>query len=96
MFSVLFIIIAISIAYSKCQSGEDDCNLVLNEINTRSPKLLKNQDFIELKMICANKRKSDSLQGYKVIGISTGLDKGKQVMTIDLIVNLWNEKLKRE
>lgn len=45
-------------------------------------------------MICSSERKSHSLQGYKVIGISTGIDKGKQVMTIDMITNLWNEKLK--
>lgn len=76
----------------QCQS--DDCSLVINEINTSSPKMFENQDFIELKMMCSKKRKSDSLQGYKVIGISTGIDKGKQVMTIDLIVNLWNEKVK--
>lgn len=68
---------------------------MINEINTRSPKNVKNQDFIELKMICESERKSDSLQGFKLIGISVGLEKGKQIMTIDLIVNLWNEKLKK-
>lgn len=56
---------------------------------------IKITDF-ELKMKCSNERKSDSLQGFKVIGISTGIDKGKQIMTIDLIVNLWNETLKKD
>lgn len=90
-YDILFIVIAIFIASVQCQN---DCNLVINEINTRSPTMLKNQDFIELKMLCGSARKSDSLQGFKVIGISTGFDKGKEVMTIDFVVNLWNEKLK--
>lgn len=47
-------------------------------------------------MICVNERRSNSLQGYKIIGISVGADvtKKKQEMSIDLIANLWNEKLK--
>lgn len=83
IFHILLVYFAILIALIQCQSDrqpkENDkrdtgCNLVINEINTRSPKVLKNQDFIELKMMCSNKRKSDSLQGFKVIGMSTGTD----------------------
>lgn len=81
----------------QCQSDDkfdDNCNFLINEINTNSPKVLKNLEFIELKMECTNERKSNSLQGFKVIGISIEQVNGKQVMTIDLIANLWNEKLK--
>lgn len=83
----------------QCQSDEkfeDNCNLLINEINTNSPKVLKNLEFIELKMQCTNKRKSDSMQGFKVIGISIEQINGEQVMTIDLIANLWNEKLQAD
>lgn len=45
--------------------------------------------------MCAEQRKSDSLQGFKVLGISAGSDStNAQTMTIDLIINLWNQKIK--
>lgn len=100
-----FLVSAI-IALIQCQSDEtleseveiesnNECRLVINEINTANPGIVKNQDFIELKMMCSEQRKSDSLQGFKVLGISAGPDStSKQVMSIDLVVNLWNQKFK--
>lgn len=61
--------------------ASEECNLLLNEINTGTPKNFKNRDFIELKIACENEIKLNSLQGYKIIGISIGNDlqkKGKR------------------
>lgn len=82
---------------SASASANDDCNLVINEINIESPGIVKTKDFIELKMVCANQRKSDSLQGFKILGISAGPDStNSQTMTVDLIINLWNQKIKNK
>lgn len=81
----------------KSDVNDDECKLLINEINMGSPSHLKTQDFVELKMTCHSERKSNSLQGYKVIGISAGpdtKDPTKQAMAIDFVANLWNEKLK--
>lgn len=74
-----------------CCKSENGCNLVINEVNTGTPANLKNNDFIELKMLCENAEDSNysSLQGTKIIGISAD----KETATIDLVVNLWNEKV---
>lgn len=81
----------------KSDVNDDECKLLINEINMGFPSHLKTQDFVELKMTCHSERKSNSLQGYKVIGISAGpdtTDPTKQAMAIDFVANLWNEKLK--
>lgn len=70
----------------------DGCSLVINEINTGTPKVIrKKEDFIELKLICGKRQsQTKSLQEFKVIGISTA---NVQQMSIDLVVNLWNSRL---
>lgn len=75
--------------------ASENCNLVLNEVNTGSPDRFRKKDFIELKMLCdpdTSTPKIKHLQGYKIIGISAGADTSgqKQQMTIDLIISLWN------
>lgn len=75
--------------------GDQDCILVINEINTGSPTNMKNKDFIELKAICETENpKKKTLQGFKIIGISTESDEASKTlkMTVDLVVNLWNSK----
>lgn len=85
VFIFAFVVICVGLKIS----GED-CDLVINEVNTGSPERLKKKDFIELKMICDSEQpKSKSLQGYKIIGISA--DSG--TMSIDLVVSLWNSKI---
>lgn len=82
-------IILLSFVRSGSES-ENDCNFFINKINTGSPANLKNQDFIEIKMLCENREdvSLSSLQGVKIIGISVW----KKSMTIDLVANLWNVK----
>lgn len=58
----------------ECLAGDDDCKVVINEINTGSPEKMKKMDFIELQAYCKSKKKV-SLQGYKIIGISAGTGK---------------------
>lgn len=79
------------------ENDEKKCVVVTNELNTGSLSAVKNNDFIELKRICGNQGKIESLQGYKVIGITVGVGaNNKQEMTIDMVVNLWNEKFKSD
>lgn len=77
---------------------DDRCTVLINELNTGSPGILHNKDFIELFADCTNKKKKSnslSLQGYKLIGISTGSGASDR-MLIDLVVNLWNAKTNRD
>lgn len=85
----MFLIALILFGIAICNAEE--CSAVLNEINSGSPAVFTNQDFIELKMFCDGVPKSKSLQGYKLIGISTG-NQNSDKMTIELVVNLWNSK----
>lgn len=99
VFTLSLFIIAVLKPQINGSFGESDCHLVINEFNTGSPNAVKNNEFIELKQNCGDERKIVSLQGYKVIGISAGVGVGtnnKQEMTIDLIINLWNEKMKSD
>lgn len=91
IFVVLVSTIAVFIRFQS-DENDNDCNFLINEINIGTPGHIKNQDFIELKMACYSQRKTNSLQGYKVIGMSVGPNS----IAIDLVVNLWNQKLKSE
>lgn len=71
------------------------CDIVINELNTGSPGILQNMDFIELFVICNTQITSGSLQGYKLIGISAGSGK-HDGMIIDLVVSLWNTQYPKE
>lgn len=76
-----------------------NCKLVINEVNTGSPENMRQNDFIELKALCdVPHPKKKSLQGYKIIGLSTGTGKSSntQQITIDLVVNLWNSQFNDE
>lgn len=79
-----------------CVSASDDsCNLLINEINTVDSSNIQSNEFIELKLICEDGQRKDSLQGFKVIGITAGLgNENKPENNINLVVNLWNEKIK--
>lgn len=78
-------------------NDKNKCIVVINELNTGSLSAVKSNDFIELKRICGNQGKIESLQVYKVIGLRAGVGaNNKQEMTIDLVVNLWNEKFKSD
>lgn len=88
------VLLCCSVFFLQSNTASDECSFLINELNTRSPANIKNREFVELKMVCVNERKIDSLQGYKVLGITIGSDSKK--MTIDLIVNLWNERLKSD
>lgn len=48
MFSIVWLLFVV---HSK---SEDNCNLVINEIDTGSPANVKNQVFIEIKILCEN------------------------------------------
>lgn len=60
------------------------CRVAINEINVIDPKKPENAEFIELRSFCGDM----ALRGYKLIGIVAG-EKGA---TIELVVQLWNER----
>lgn len=73
--------------------GEDNCAVIINELNTGSPENVKKSDFIELKLLCdSDNPKSLSLQGFKIVGMSFEKTSNSQRMSIDLVINLWNSK----
>lgn len=67
------------------------CNLVINEINSDDPQYFGKSDFLEFISYCDREQKSTSLQGFKVIGISTGTANSNK-MTVELVINLWNNR----
>lgn len=69
----------------------NECKLLVNEINADSPTDIKKTDFLEFVSYCNGVKKGISLQGYKVIGITTGTI-GASQMSIVLVMNLWNNK----
>lgn len=88
---IFLIFVFIFIKYNQCMYlfGESECAMLINEINTGTPESMRKSDFIELKMICDQDRpKTTSLQGFKLIGISTDTTSTTQKMSIDLVVNL--------
>lgn len=78
-------------AQSDNVNEDRQCTVLINELNTGSPGILHNMDFIELFAQCKSKKNPRSLQGYKLIGISAGSGDSDR-MLIDLVVNLWNTK----
>lgn len=52
-----------SLVESATDFSGNECNLVINKINTGIPELIQKKDFIELKLIC-QRSQSKSLQGY--------------------------------
>lgn len=73
------------------------CRVFINELNTGSPGIVQNQDFIELFVYCSrpSKKNKKSLQGYKLIGISAGSGASDK-MLIDLVVILWNSQWNKD
>lgn len=69
----------------------EDCNFVINEINSHKPGSFGKANFLEFVSFCSGALKSIPLQGYKVIGISTGTAHSNE-MSIELVVNLWNAR----
>lgn len=68
-----------------------NCFVTINEINTNTLDIkFKNNDFIEIKSFCDNKPSATTLQGFKIIGISTGT-KTTDNLSVDLVITLWNE-----
>lgn len=71
--------------------GFASCNLVVNEINIEDPQKIGNKDFIEFIAFCDGNPTNISLQGYKIIGLTTGTENQKRP-TIELEINTWNMK----
>lgn len=65
------------------------CNLLINEINADDPAKWGSYDFLELQSFCNGEPKSISLQGYKILGLTTGTGKHNSP-EIGLIINPWN------
>lgn len=65
-----------------------ESEVVINELNIIDPEKLERKEFIELKSTI-NGDKSLSLRGYKIIGLSAS----ETDTIIELVVNLWNEKI---
>lgn len=72
-------------------SDNSNCRLLINELNSGSPGNLGKNNFLEFTSYCGGDRTSIPLQGFKVIGISTGTTHANQI-TIDLVINMWNMK----
>lgn len=70
-------------------TADQPCRVFINELNTGSPGVIQNRDFIELFVHCTRQNKKRSLQGYKLIGISAGSGSSDK-MVVDLVINLWN------
>lgn len=76
---------------TKLETDDESCRVFINELNTGSPGIVQNKDFIELYVYCPKPTRKRSLQGYKLVGISTGSEASDQ-MVIDLVVNMWNSQ----
>lgn len=91
----LILVVWLAATITKCMYlfGEENCAVLINEINTGNPEKIKKTDFIELRLQCDEPNpKSVSLQGFKIIGISAEKTSNSQKMYIDLVINLWNSK----
>lgn len=64
---------------------EDDCRLIINEINVDDPSKPEKREYIELSTNCASEK---SLRGFKLLGLSANI-----IPTIDLVVHFWNAKI---
>lgn len=100
---VVFIVVLLVQARSYTNTEKDDglanstnielppCTLVINEINSDDPAYFGKSDFLELISYCNGVQKPTYLQGYKIIGISTGTAQSNK-MTVELVINLWNNR----
>lgn len=77
---------------SAFEDPDQHCWVFINELNSGSPGIIQNQNFIELFVYWTSENKKRMLQGYKLIGISGGFGASEK-MTIDLVVNMWNRLL---
>lgn len=94
----VFIFMLVVICVRLKITGED-CDFVINEVNTGSSERFEKIEFIELKMICDSEHpKTKTLQGYKLIGISADTEENSNVqqMSIDVVVNLWNSVINKQ
>lgn len=53
---------------------DEKCALLINEINTDTPKKPEKYEFVELLSICNGKAAPISLRPYKLISITTGTE----------------------
>lgn len=81
----------LSVKWDTNLTADHPCRVFINELNTGSPGIIQNRDFIELFVHCNMQNKKRSLQGYKLIGISAGSGSSDK-MVVDLVINLWNSK----
>lgn len=86
----LFLIFIVSLTLIVDQiECTNECKVVINEININDPRKPEKREFIELHSNC---KKSTTLQGYKLIGISGGA-RSDAVPVIELVVTLWNQHI---
>lgn len=95
---ILLIFSAVNVFSEECLGIPSDetltetCTVILNEINIDTPSKVKNKDFIEIRSFCNGMPKSISLQGYKIIGMTTGTSTQNQKVSINLVINPCNWK----
>lgn len=80
---LVFYLTFLSVFWIIC--AQNDCKVVINELNVVDPKRPAKNEFIELKATCGGKF---PLRGFKLIGFNCQSRSG----TIDLVVTLWNER----
>lgn len=64
--------------------AQNDCKVLINELNVNNPSGPGRNEFIELKATCDGKI---PLRGFKLIGFNCQSRSG----TIDLVITLWNQ-----
>lgn len=69
--------------------AQNNCKVIINEINVNDPKKPEKRDFIELKSTCGDNL---PLRGYKLVGFNCK----KVTGTVDLVVTLWNERMNQD
>lgn len=67
------------------------CTLAINEINSDDPKYFEKSDFLEFVSYCDGIQNPSNLQGFKIIGISTGRAHSNK-LTVELVINLSNSR----
>ena len=70
---------------------QNDCQVVINEVNTDNNDRPETVEFIELKLYCLSVNVSKSLDGYKLILIDFEKDKPIITLAIDLMGESFDE-----
>lgn len=74
----------------------EDCSVVINELNSNDPVKPERKEFIELVSFCNGYKKEHTLQGHKLIVLTTGTGNAirpqPEPLLIETVITLWNQK----